>query len=197
MDKRHFLASAGLAGISLPAMARTAVRPSAAPAGPTLLTLSGAVGKHNRGPLDPHLEPLMTKHGIAFQEAWTFDAAALQQLPAVTIRPTLEYDGQPHALRGPLLETVLQGAGVAPDASVMIGLRAIDGYNPMLSLADVRAYRMVVATHLDGRPLALGGLGPQWAVYDADRLPAFKDKPLKERFGLCPWGLYHIEVRKV
>ena len=24
----------------------------------------------------------------------------------------------------------------------------------------------------------------------------FKDKPVKERFGLCPWGLYHIEVKK-
>jgi hypothetical protein len=31
-------------------------------------------------------------------------------------------------------------------------------------------------------------------VYDADALPAFRDKPLKERFALCPWGLYHVEV---
>ena len=30
-----------------------------------------------------------------------------------------------------------------------------------------------------------------------DRLPAFKDRPLKERFGLCPWGLYFIEVKAV
>ena len=44
--------------------------------------------------------------------------------------------------------------------------------------------------------MALGGLGPQWAVYDADVLPAFKDKPVNERFGLCPWGLYHIEVKR-
>lgn len=49
---------------------------------------------------------------------------------------------------------------------------------------------MIVATEMDGQPLALGGLGPQWAVYEADTLPAFKDKPLKERFALCPWGLY-------
>jgi len=43
--------------------------------------------------------------------------------------------------------------------------------------------------------LALGGLGPQWAVIDADTVVAFKDKPLKERFALCPWGLYHIDVK--
>jgi hypothetical protein len=77
----------------------------------------------------------------------------------------------------------------------MLGLRAVDGYNVALSLADARSYRMIVATRIDGHPLPLGGLGPQWAVYDADRLPAFKDKPLKERFGLCPWGLYHIDVK--
>ena len=53
---------------------------------------------------------------------------------------------------------------------------------------------MLIATHADAKPLALGGLGPQWAVFDADNLAPFKDKPLKERFALCPWGLYHIGV---
>ncbi len=98
-------------------------------------------------------------------------------------------------MQGPLLETVLQAAGVARDAKVLLGMRAIDGYNVMVSLADARSYRMVVATHMDGKPLPLGGLGPLWVTYDADNLPAFKDKPLKERFGLSPWGMYHIDVR--
>jgi hypothetical protein len=52
-----------------------------------------------------------------------------------------------------------------------------------------------VATQRDGRPLALGGLGPLWAVYDADRFPDRVAKPLSERFANCPWGLYHIDVR--
>lgn len=79
---------------------------------------------------------------------------------------------------------------------MQLGLRAVDGYNVNISMADAQAYRMIVATHIDGQPMALGGLGPHWAVYDADVLPAFKDKPVKQRFGLCPWGLYHIEVKK-
>ena len=53
---------------------------------------------------------------------------------------------------------------------------------------------MIVATTLDGVAMSLGGLGPLWAVYDADRLADFKDKPLKQRFALSPWGLYYIEV---
>jgi hypothetical protein len=194
MDKRRFLATAGMAGLML--QARPAVAAPGASGGPTLLTVSGAVGgKGNRGPLDPALDQMLAKHGIQFAKAWAFDAAALQRLPAVSIQPTLEYDAKPHTLKGPLLETVLQAAGIAPGAAVTLGLRAVDGYNVVVSLADARGYRMMVATHLDGAPLALGGLGPQWAVYDADRLPAFKDKPLKERFGLCPWGLYHIDVK--
>jgi hypothetical protein len=192
MDKRRFLASAGLAAGWLPAT-RSHAAPAAA--GPTLLTVSGDLVKANRGPLDPALDQMMAKHSIRFTKAWTFDAAALQRLPAVTIKPTLEYDAKEHTLRGPLLESVLQAAGMAPGAAVMLGLRAVDGYIVAVSLADARGYRMIVATHLDGQPLALGGLGPQWAVYDADRLPAFKDKPLKERYGLCPWGLYHIDVK--
>jgi hypothetical protein len=192
MNKRRLLAITGLAGL-LP-VSRTEAAPPAS-TGPTLLTVSGAIAKSNRGALDPALDQMMAKHGIGFAKAWTFGAAALHRLPRVTIRPTLEYDAKVHALQGPLLETVLQAAGVPAAAAVTLGLRAVDGYNVIVSLADARSYRMIVATHIDGRPLALGGLGPQWAVYDADKLPAFKDKPLKERFGLCPWGLYHIDVK--
>jgi hypothetical protein len=43
--------------------------------------------------------------------------------------------------------------------------------------------------------MPLGGLGPLWAVYDADRVPAMAAKPLAQRFGTCPWALYHIEVQ--
>ena len=193
MDKRGFLAAAGWLPMMHPASA--ASTPAQPSAGPALLTVSGAVSKSNRGPLDPTLEPLMAKHGIQFTKAWTFDAAALNRLSAVTIHPTLDHDGKVHALQGPLLETVLQAAGAASAPQVMLGLRAVDGYNVMVSLEDARSYRMVVATRMDGRPLGLGGMGPQWAMYEADTLPAFKDKPLKERFGLCPWGLYHIDVK--
>jgi hypothetical protein len=193
MNKRHFLAGAG-AGLAALLPARAAVAATAA-GSPGLLTVSGAIGKGNRGPLDPALDQMMAKHGIKFDKAFVLDAAALQRLPAVTLKPTLEYDAKVHALRGPLLTTVLKAAGVAPGAAVTLGLRAVDGYNVSVSLADAASYRMIVATHIDGQPMALGGLGPQWAVYEADSVPAFRAKPLNERFALCPWGLYHIDVK--
>ena len=192
MNKRDFLSASALIGagslVSAPASAATAT------AGPALLTVGGLVPQSNRAALDPALDQMMFKHGVKFSHAFTFDAAALQNLPKVSIRPTLEYDGKEHILTGPTLINVLSAAGVKPDPSLRLGIRAVDGYNVMISVADVMAYRMIMATHIDGVPMALGSLGPQWAVYDADRLAAFKDKPLKDRFGLCPWGAYYIDV---
>ncbi|WP_342128666.1 molybdopterin-dependent oxidoreductase [Hydrogenophaga sp. OTU3427] len=192
MKKRDFLALASTAAALPVGQAWAAERP--ATQSPALLTVGGPVGKGNRGPLDVELDQMLFKHGVKFSTAFAFDAPALMRLARVTIRPTLEYDNKVHALSGPLLTTVLRAAGVRLAPGLRLGLRAVDGYNVVISLADAEAYQMMVATHIDGQAMALGGLGPQWAVYDADRLPAFKDKPVKERFGLCPWGLYYIDV---
>ena len=192
MNKRDFLSASALIGAG--GLAASPTMAATAPSGPTLLTVGGLVPKGNRPALDPELDQMLFKHGVKFEQAFTFDAAALQKLPKVSIRPTLEYDGKVHTLTGPTLLSVLAAAGVKPEPTLRLGMRAVDGYNVMISVADVAAYRMLVATHIDGKPMALGSLGPQWAVYDADRLAAFKDKPLKERFGLCPWGVYYIDV---
>jgi hypothetical protein len=191
MNKRDFLTAFLLGATALPVRAAGKGKQK----GPTLLTISGAIAKRNRGALDPALDQLMLKQKLHFDSAFCFDFAALASLPAQQIRPTLEYDSRPHALSGPLLTTVLETAGAGGGANPNILLRAIDGYAVVLPLADVRALRMLVATHLDGEPLPLGGLGPLWAVFDADRIPSFAAKPLKDRFANCPWGLYHIEVQ--
>ncbi len=192
MNKRRLLLTGGVAAV-LPLHAGAAAPGGRAGVG--LLTVAGAIGQSNRGPLDAGFDQLLAKHGARFERAWQFDAAMLARLPSVTIRPTLEYDAKPHRLSGPLLSAVVGAAGVAADASATLVLHAVDGYAVAVKMADADRYRMIVATALDGVPLSLGGLGPLWALYDADRVPDFKDKPLKERFALCPWGLYFIDVK--
>lgn len=193
MKKRQFLGTAALAGfcaaISLP------VRAAASAAGPTLLTVTGAIGAGNRGKLDPVRDQLMFKQKLSFDKAHAFNYAALTALPAITIKPTLEYDGKQHTLRGPLLLDVVKAAGAKPGANTRLVLRAIDGFAASVTVAQAQAQRFIVATHLDGAPMALGGLGPLWAVYDADKIPEMASKPVADRFGQCPWGLYHIEVQ--
>jgi hypothetical protein len=107
----------------------------------------------------------------------------------------LEYDARPHQLRGPLMIDVLRMAGVAKDGATELTLRGIDGYAPVLTLADIGAHDFIVTTHIDGKPLAIGGLGPLWAIHEADRFPEMASKPVTERFAGCPWGLYHIGVQ--
>ncbi len=192
MQKRDFLAALGGS-----ALAGTAGAPPERnrQAGPTLLTVSGAIGPGNRGPLDKALDQLMVKQQLAFDRAHTFDFEALRALPSSTIKPTLEYDAKPHTLRGPLLGQVLEATGARMDATLKLTLRAIDGYTVNLTLAQARRYRFIIATHIDGRPLPLGGLGPLWAVFDTDRHPDVMARPLAERYAQCPWGLYHLEVQ--
>ena len=188
MNKREFFGAA-LAMAALPATAAPKAQP-----GPALLTITGAITRPNRGALNPALDQMMAKHKLAFSSACALDFAALTRLPAQTIRPTLEYDGKPHALRGPLLLDVLALAGARTDPETRLTLRAVDGYAAAITLKQARAQRFIVATHLDEQPMALGGLGPLWAVIDADRVPELAALPVNQRFGACPWALYHIEV---
>ncbi len=191
MHKRQFLGAA-LAGAALPAVAQPQVN-ALTVRGPAILTVTGNISKPNRGPLDPALDQMMAKQKLAFEKARSFDFAALAAMTAVAIKPTLEYDNKPHQLRGPLLTTVLRAAGAPHEAR--LAMRAIDGYAPTITIADARKYKFIVATHLDGKPMPLGGLGPLWAIFEADAFGDFKAKPVTERFALCPWGLYHIDVQ--
>ncbi len=135
MHKRQFLAAAVTAA-TLPAIARAA---PAALRGPALLTVTGSIAKPNRGPFDAVRDQMMHKQKISFERARAFDFAALTALPARTIRPTLEYDGKAHALRGPLLEDVLKAAGAPEDGAARLLLRAVDGYAAALTVAQARA----------------------------------------------------------
>lgn len=193
MNKREFLAGAAALGAAVPSFAKPAA-PAAGSASTPIVTVSGAIERHNRGALDPALDQLMHKQLVTFDRAYTFDFAALTRLPAVTIAPTLEYDAKVHRLRGPRLSDVLAQVGVPAQPATQVLLRALDGYVVMSSLEQVKSYGFLLATHLDDKPLPLGGLGPVWAVYDPAKIPALADKPLKDRFTLCPWGVYHIQI---
>jgi hypothetical protein len=153
MNKREFLGTA-LAASALPGLAAAA----AAAGGPVLLTISGDIRRPNRGALDPALDQMMARHKLAFTQAHALDFVALARLPTRTIRPTLEYDGKPHTLRGPALLDVLALAGAPGGDATRITLRAVDGYAAGIMLRQARSQGFILATHLDGRPMALGGL---------------------------------------
>ena len=193
MRKRDFLAATAV-GVSIipgPLLAGQTSRGLKAPA---ILTVTGSIGKGNRSALDPALDQLMAKQKLTFEKAFVFDFSSIAALPKVEIKPTLEYDNKVHKLTGPLLTEVVRASG-APSQGTRFLLRALDGYTVVISQDDAHKYGFIVATHLDGHPMPLGGLGPLWAVYDADRFADMAAKPVNGRFGLCPWGMYHIDVQ--
>lgn len=192
--RRQFLSATALAGVAVPMLSNAQHAPKTAHS-PILLTVSGLISVGNRGPLDPTLDRMMFKQKLKFDKAQVFDFAALTAMPAVTIKPTLEYDNKPHVLKGPLLVNVMKTCGANITETTTFFMRAVDGYAAQVSAADAIKYRFIVATHLDGLPMALGGLGPLWGVYDADRFPDMAAKPLADRFIACPWATYHIEVK--
>ena len=192
MHKRTFLTSL-LAASSAPVWSQP--RPGKPAGTPVLLTVTGAVGKTNRAAFDPSRDVLMAHHKIAFTSAYAIDWGMLATLPSRSIEPTVEYDAKRHRLSGPALVDVLKLANVRATDSAMLTLRAIDGYAPTVMMADARRDGFIVATHIDGVPLHVGGLGPLWALFDADRLPEYAARPLAQRFARCPWGLYHVDVQ--
>jgi hypothetical protein len=194
MDGKRRAMLVSTAAAAAPWPAGVAAQGRGAGSSPGVLTVSGAIKRPNRGAMDPAIDALMAKHGIKFAAAHALDFATLVTLPAQTIKPTHEYDAKVHTMRGPLLVDVLKAATAEPADTSTLLLRGIDGYAGKWAVADVRKYRFLVVTHLDGKPLTVGGLGPIWATYDADRFPEKAAKPLNERYAGCPWGLYHIEV---
>ena len=65
-----------------------------------------------------------------------------------------------------------QAAGARAGAGATLVMRAVDGYTVELPLKQAREQGFIIATHIDGAPLHVGGLGPLWAVYEPDRFPA-------------------------
>lgn len=136
MKKRQFLGTAVAGGL---ASALPAGAASPAATGPALLTVTGAIGKPNRGKFDPVRDQMMFKQKLGFDKAHAFTFAALAALPAVTIKPTLEYDAKTHTLSGPLLLDVVKAAGGALGDNVKLVLRAVDGYAASITMAQARA----------------------------------------------------------
>ena len=164
---------------------------------PVVLTVSGPGIEPNRGALNPSRDILLARHGLQFDAAWACGRDAINSLEQATLHTHIEYDEQPHSLRGPLLETVLQAAGLdladALRRDSWVHLQALDGYRVQMPLRQALRWRYLLATHMDGQALAMGGLGPLWAMYDPTPL-AQENPPVAQPLSQAVLGLYYIAV---
>lgn len=152
---------------------------------PVILTVTGEIGKTNRGPFDAFHDILFDSLGIEFTGAYAFTRADLLALPQAKL--TVRYDNWPAevSVTGPLLKDVLATVEARGDT---ILVRALDGYAPEFQRSDVEAGEYVLALEADGAPLALGGRGPVWLVFPPAEGGAESDDGLT-------WAAFHIEVQ--
>ena len=93
---------------------------------------------------------------------------------------------------------MLQASGVDVGKAMAQGhwltLQGIDGYRTQIPLAQALRWRMLLATQMDGTPLAIGGLGPLWNIYATQDIDELKQLPLKQSLTAAVWGLYYIQI---
>ncbi len=146
---------------------------AAAQQGPTLVTVAGAIGETNRGPFDPFHDAHLARLVDPFERAYALDAAALGALPQQSL--TVQYpdwDGQDHRFTGPSVADLLALVGAEGAAVTFMGL---DGYSARYERAVLEKANFLLATHMDGAALGLGGFGPAWLMVSPEIEPAFPD----------------------
>jgi hypothetical protein len=181
--KRALLALAFMLALS-PAIAGDKLPPAK---GMVVLTVSGLVGKTNRGPLDPKRDSMLALQKVDFKNAAALDRETLLSLPqgTVTVQPP-EFD-KPTTFSGPLLREVL---GYVEAAQVRTTFVAMNGYTGWLDPNDVQSSDWILALSADGVPLGLGQQGPIWLLNT--RAPDFK--PDDEHHAHWVWAVFYMHV---
>ena len=152
-----------------------------------VLTVSGMIGKTNRGPFDPKRDSLLALQKVDFKEAFAVDRVTLLSLPqaTVTVQPP-ELD-KPATFSGPLLREVL---GYLEAAQVKTAFIAVNGYTGWLDPDDIKSSDWILALSADGVPLGLGQQGPTWLLNT--RAPGFK--PDETHHAHWVWAVLYTKV---
>lgn len=95
-----------------------------------------------------------------------FDLAALDGLPQQNFETSTLWTEGVIAFSGPSLRSVLDAAGVSPEAS--IEATALNDYSITFKADDLEEDVPIVATRRDGKTFGPRQLGPLWIVYPFD-----------------------------
>ncbi len=159
----------------------------AAPTGPVVLTIAGAIENANRGALDPVADSFLNYHDLTFEGAAAFDLAMLEALGTASAR--IAWAGWPELItfEGPRLVDLLAAVGWQGDSVTTV---ALDGFATEMSRETVLAKDWILAIRANGQPLGVGQRGPLWLVHalPEDR-PATDDEELS-----WPWAVFFMRV---
>lgn len=98
--------------------------------------------------------------------AHVFSEEEVLRLPRASVRTSTVWTPV-STWSGPTLESVLQAAGVRSDAT-QLRVTALDNFESVVPVADVRKYQPVLAYEWDGKRLKGSKYGPLYVVYPRD-----------------------------
>jgi hypothetical protein len=173
-----------LLACALPALAADE---ASAPRDMVVLTVSGMIGKSNRGPLDPKRDSVLALQKIDFKSAFAFDRPMLLGLKQGTVTvKTNEFD-KVATFSGPLLKEVL---GFLEAAKVKVTVVALNGYQGWLTPEDIDTSDWILALEADGVPLGLGQQGPIWLL----NTRAADFNPDDTHHGHWVWAVFYMRI---
>jgi hypothetical protein len=140
-----------------------------APAGPVILTVTGAIEVTN-----------------APGEA-RFDEAMLEALGRATIRTSTSWTDGVKTFEGVRLRAVLDQVGAK---GTRLRALALNDYEIAIPMTDL-AYEPILATHMDGERLLPRNKGPLWIVYPRDQNTVLQEQRFDHRW---VWQLKRLQV---
>lgn len=158
-----------------------------APEGRIVLTVSGDLPGSNAPAAKPDDVNFAGYLDLEYDKAMAFDDLMLARLSQHQITANLLDTGRDITYSGPLLSDVLRASGAEGKAALPM---ALDGYQAEIPWNSIAAHQPILATHADGKPLAIGGLGPAMVVF-----PVVEDAELYKSFdAMQVFATFYIEV---
>lgn len=171
---------AGWLGLAAPLQAQPGGTPTAASAGAKVAAT-------------PKAKVVLTVQGFAptGQPAprKDFDMAMLEALPQHSFRTATPWFKEPRTFSGPLLREVLATAGVQGSELRAV---ALNNYKVSIPMDDVAKWDMVLATRLDGQPMAVRDKGPLFIIYPFHAHEVLRSERFYSR---SAWQLRTLEVK--
>ncbi len=156
-------ASAGLVGFDAAALDR--------PAGPVILTVSGALNTHNDA------------------NTAAFDLALFERLPQHSFSTRTPWYPQPRKFNGVLFAELLK---VLDSQANSVRAVALNDYRVDIPADDLLRHDAMIASRLDDKPIAVRDKGPLLIIYPFDARPALRTAV---HYSRAIWQLRGLELR--
>lgn len=119
----------------------------------------------------------------------TLDMAALRALQQHSFVTRTPWDTLPVQFGGPLLRDVLKASGVQGQ---VIQATALNDYTATIPVADAYQFDVVLAIHINGKPIPVRSKGPFFIIYPFDSTPELQSTTYYER---SIWQLKTLRIQ--